>query len=415
MAGPSSPTSAPSFSSSSLNGSYSWFRQDPYFAAFSHSTLLDNIMHHQQEPNNIRQAFTPRLLRWVGTKDPFKLFLDLELMKKQWFYAQDTRQISKRKKFLQYVLDNHMLERLYPKLESQSDLIRTIVNTYRQIQQEAFGIVLINRQHQVFLVQNEKYYWSFPKGKLKLNPETYRYESQWSCALREFKEEVNVDLSDWKPSQYWEARLADHRMVGLFVIENFDETKVTFDYDKREIIDIMWFNLSTNHDEMHTLRQYWKEQQKLSDPYYTALPFIEHLIFEYIPHKQQREVSRPSSNEMKPLATQSKENDSSSSGCSVIEMLLGRVPAPHFTSSASSPSLLSLTSLSNSSCSMKRDNEKTDVSLLSRVDEREEDGEESSSSLNILDRLKAAIRQAQCHNDIDRQNASEDCRIAVET
>ena len=37
----------------------------------------------------------------------------------------------------------------------------------------------------------------------------------------------------------------------------------------------MWFNLSTDHDEMHTLRQYWKEQQKLSDPYYTALPFIE--------------------------------------------------------------------------------------------------------------------------------------------
>ena len=86
-------------------------------------------------------------------------------MKKQWFYAQDTRQISKRKKFLQYVLDNRksngsvmqrwiliyldLLERLYPKLEDQSDLIRTIVNIYRQIQQEAFGIVLINRQNQV--------------------------------------------------------------------------------------------------------------------------------------------------------------------------------------------------------------------------------------------------------------------------
>jgi hypothetical protein len=39
--------------------------------------------------------------------------------------------------------------------------------------------------------------------------------------------------------------------------------------------DIMWFNLCTNNDEMHTLRQYWKEQQRLSDPYYTALPFIE--------------------------------------------------------------------------------------------------------------------------------------------
>jgi hypothetical protein len=41
---------------------------------------------------------------------------------------------------------------------------------------------------QVFLVQNEKYYWSFPKGKLKLNPQNYTFESQWSCALREVNE-----------------------------------------------------------------------------------------------------------------------------------------------------------------------------------------------------------------------------------
>ena len=46
-----------------------------------------------------------RLLRLVGTQDPFRLFLDLEQLKKQWFFAQDTRQISKRKRFLQYVLD----------------------------------------------------------------------------------------------------------------------------------------------------------------------------------------------------------------------------------------------------------------------------------------------------------------------
>lgn len=46
-----------------------------------------------------------RILRLVGTSDPFKLFLDLERIKKKWFYAQDTRQISKRKKFTQYVLD----------------------------------------------------------------------------------------------------------------------------------------------------------------------------------------------------------------------------------------------------------------------------------------------------------------------
>lgn len=55
------------------------------------------------------------------------------------------------------------------------------------------------------------------------------------CGIQ-FGEEVNVDLSSWSPSQYWEARLADNRMVGLFVIENFDEKNVHFEYDKREII-----------------------------------------------------------------------------------------------------------------------------------------------------------------------------------
>jgi hypothetical protein len=41
------------------------------------------------------------------------------------------------------------LESIYPQLEGQTDLIRTVVNIYRQIQHEAFGIVLINQKNQV--------------------------------------------------------------------------------------------------------------------------------------------------------------------------------------------------------------------------------------------------------------------------
>jgi hypothetical protein len=41
------------------------------------------------------------------------------------------------------------LEKLYPKLQDKVDLIRMIINVYRQIQQEAFGIVLINKQNKV--------------------------------------------------------------------------------------------------------------------------------------------------------------------------------------------------------------------------------------------------------------------------
>ncbi|CAF0901287.1 unnamed protein product [Adineta ricciae] len=385
MSAPQSPTSAPASSlSPNTDG---WFRQQPYFAAFSNPALLQSIMHHQSEPNNIKQSFNRRILRLVGTQDPLRLFLDLEQIKKKWFFAQDTRQISKRKKFTQYVLDTHLLEMLYPKLQGKSDLIRMLINTYRQIQQEAFGIVLINKQNKVFLVQNEKYYWSFPKGKLKLNPDTYAFESQWSCALREFGEEVNVDLSSWSPSQYWEARLADNRMVGLFVIENFDETKVHFEYDKREIIDIMWFNLCTNNDEMHTLRQYWKEQQRLTDPYYTALPFIEHLIFEYLPHKEQK-----SSTMLSPSHSMPKEQDDNS----IIDKLLGRLPI-----------WPSIPPVNKSSSDI--------LNLLQPPTQQqsiEESFETNQKSVSILDRLNDAIRKANCNNNCSTANT--DHRIAVQ-
>jgi hypothetical protein len=42
-----------------------------------------------------------------------------------------------------------MLERLYPNVRGKTDVIRLVLNVYRQIQQEAFGIVLINRRNQV--------------------------------------------------------------------------------------------------------------------------------------------------------------------------------------------------------------------------------------------------------------------------
>ncbi|CAF0783543.1 unnamed protein product [Adineta steineri] len=395
MSEPQSPDSSSPPSLLSLN-SNGWFRQTPYFAAFSNPALLQSIMHHQSEPNNIKEHLNRRILRLVGTQDPFKLFLDLERIKKKWFYAQDTRQISKRKKFTQYVLDTHLLEMIYPKLQGKVDLIRMIINVYRQIQQEAFGIVLINKQNKVFLVQNEKYYWSFPKGKLKLNPDTYTFESQWSCALREFEEEVNVNLSSWSPSQYWEARLADNRMVGLFVIENFDETTVNFEFDKREIIDIMWFNLCTNNDEMHTLRQYWKEQQRLTDPYYTALPFIEHLIFEYLPHKENNEQNQSSLSSN--LNNKENEDSLSSSDNSVIDKLLGRLPIwPTIPPSSTSPS------------------DDTGSELLNLLQQQpiKESSELNQVEISIIDRLNEAIRQANYNNNSNSTN-NTDHRIAVQ-
>jgi len=56
MSAPESPDS-PILSSSLSPNSNGWFRQQPYFAAFSNPALLQSIMHHQAEPNNIKQNF----------------------------------------------------------------------------------------------------------------------------------------------------------------------------------------------------------------------------------------------------------------------------------------------------------------------------------------------------------------------
>ena len=47
------------------------------------------------------------------------------------------------------VHDSDQLEVAYPKLQNKTDVIRMVINVYRQIQQEAFGIVLINRDNKV--------------------------------------------------------------------------------------------------------------------------------------------------------------------------------------------------------------------------------------------------------------------------
>ena len=94
---------------------------------------------------------------------------------------------------------------------------------------------------------------------------------------------------------------------------------------------------------------------------------------------------------------------------SVIEILLGRAPVSHFSSSASSPSLFTMET------SLKKQREK-DV-LIHLEEQCEEEALSMRNdvvSLNIIDRLNEAIRQAQYADDVDRRNRSEH-RIAVQT
>jgi len=132
----------------------------------------------------------------------------------------------------------------------------------------------------------------------------------------------------------------------------------------------------------------------LSDPYYTALPFIEHLIFEYLPHKETKE-ERFSSISM------NKEKEENS----VIDKLLGRLP---IWPSASSPSLSTLPSNDAGIELMNLLQEQPKKSLVELVHV-----EPIRSSVSIVDRLNEAIRQATC-NDNHNSTNNANHRIAVQ-
>lgn len=204
----------------------------------------------------------------------------------------------------------------------------------------------------------------------------------------------------------------------------------------------MWFNLSNSSDEAHNLRQYWKEQQRLSDPYYTALPFIEyvindenclknnhenrlifsrHLIFEYLPHKQK--MMSPSTSEdhndekfsmigssssstcsSSPVINEHGSSDESHTSveCSIIDRLLfGRIP------------ICSTVNAQVETCTpiriQREDSQSSEVNL-SCASSNESNYD---TTMTILDRLNEAIRRSMIFNDETKSKTMER-RVAVE-
>jgi len=160
------------------------------------------------------------------------------------------------------------------------------------------------------------------------------------------------------------------------------------------------------------LRQYWKEQQRLSDPYYTALPFIEHLIFEYLPYKEGNEQKQSSLSSSSISMNKENGEDLSSSplGNSVIDKLLGRLPIwPSLPPSP--PASVSSSTLPSNDAGLEL------LNVLQQQSSKESSElnhvETNRNSVSIVDRLNEAIRQAQCNNNPNSTN-NADHRIAVQ-
>lgn len=119
-----------------------------------------------------------------------------------------------------------------------------------------------------------------------------------------------------------------------------------------------------------------------------------HLIFEYLPNK---EISSPCSG----LTNKDQEENSSVSGSSVIDKLLGRLPVYPSSPSASPPSSNGLEFFDLLLAQKSKDSSDTDPLTSDRT------------SLNIIDRLNEAIRQANCINE-SSPTTNADHRIAVQ-
>ncbi|CAF1195848.1 unnamed protein product [Didymodactylos carnosus] len=239
------------------------------------------------------------LLYLLGEENAFELYLQIETWKNNYFDDKDHGIISKKIKMIDYILHNQLFEKKYPTIQRldkqvKIQLIRGIVHLFNsKVQPEAYGIILINSQDKVFLVQNDKLYWSFPKGKPKIfrkfdsvtNKIYYEYEEKWNCATREFFEETKVDLTSYKPTDYWIARLNDGRKIGLFVIDRFCQN-AEFQSDKREILNTIWLDIRNQQREMEALKMITKEGRALKHIYVSAIPFLRHLLVNYLPARE---------------------------------------------------------------------------------------------------------------------------------
>ena len=119
------------------------------------------------------------------------------------------------------------------------------------------------------------------------------------------------------------------------------------------------------------------------------IAFFRHLIFEYLPYKEKKEGTQLTSL-MSINKTEEEEENTCSSSNSVIDKLLGRLPI------WPSPPTSSINDTGLQLLNLLQQQTKTESSLTT-----------NQTSINIVDRLNEAIRQAQC-------TPNPDHRIAVQ-
>ena len=131
------------------------------------------------------------------------------------------------------------------------------------IQEKSCGAVIYNSNNEVLVVKHNAGHWDFPKGHVEEN------ETEVQTALREVKEETNVDVHIYENIKYeshYSPKENVEKTVIFFLARSISDTLVKQD---AEIADIGWYsyedalNILTYDNAKEILKKSYNDLLKL--------------------------------------------------------------------------------------------------------------------------------------------------------
>lgn len=101
--------------------------------------------------------------------------------------------------------------------------------------EKSCGCIIIE-DNKVLLIQQMKGHWGFPKGHVEGN------ETEEETAMREVKEETNIEVKIQKDYRYTETYLADKDIEKEVVYFIAEKTGGEIKPQEAEVRDIKWFH-----------------------------------------------------------------------------------------------------------------------------------------------------------------------------
>ncbi len=109
------------------------------------------------------------------------------------------------------------------------------INKYKKISEKSCGCIIIDKG-KVLLIQQKRGNWGFPKGHVEFN------ETERQTAIREVKEETNLDVRIFKNKRYIEKYISNNGKLKQVVYFLAKHTGGIEKKQDSEIKSMIWLN-----------------------------------------------------------------------------------------------------------------------------------------------------------------------------